>query len=250
MKINIYFVLLFPLFVFACSSSGTKNGDDAETTEIDPAYDIEEEVVVFDETKGAQSTQRNFYFLFDGSGSMDENCSGQRKIDGAKSAIAQFLKKVPNDANIGLSVFGVYSAPDQVQEIVPLAANNRDIFQMSIFNVEPDGGTPLSAATKGGIDKLVEQYKKQLGYGEYRLIIVTDGLAHDEDLFKKTLIESRKYPFIAIYGIGLCMDGEHVLKKYSYSYTDASNYDELGKALEETLAELPSFDEAEFIENE
>jgi len=69
-------------------------------------------------------------------------------------------------------------------------------------------------------------------------------------LFEQTLIETRKYPFIAIYGIGLCMNGDHALKKYSYKYTDAGNYDELGKALEETLAELPSFDEAEFTEKE
>ena len=108
------------------------------------------------------------------------------------------------------------------------------------------GGTPLHNATNLGLVKLVEQYKKQLGYGEYRLIIVTDGMASNESLFKSALIRSIRYPFISIYGIGLCINGNHLLKTYSIAYYDAQNYEELGAALEETSAELNVFDPESF----
>lgn len=238
---NKYLIFLLFIGITACQSPTGKQS----TTDKLPEK-VEEEEIIFDENLGEASLERNFYFLFDGSGSMDEYCAGERKIDGAKKAINKFLDKLPEDINLGLLIFGVSSNEYGISEVVPLGPGNREQFKQAISEIYPDGGTPLANATYSGINSLVKQYKKQLGYGEYRLIIVTDGLASYPDEFKKTLIDSRKYPFIAIYGIGLCIEGNHILKTYSLSYTDAHNYDDLGKALEETVSELPYFDPAEF----
>src|SRR5579872_569123 len=74
--------------------------------------------------KGQASLTRNFYFVFDGSGSMGENCGGDRvsKIVGAKKALKQFMRIVPTNCDLGLFVFDVHG----IREVVPLAPDNRD----------------------------------------------------------------------------------------------------------------------------
>jgi uncharacterized protein with von Willebrand factor type A (vWA) domain len=190
--------------------------------------------ITLDDKDGKVSLTSNFYFIFDGSGSMDDNCSGQRKIIGAKEAIRQFLEKVPNNVNLGLYSF---NCKDE-GEILALKPNNREAFLKYIDGVEPGGGTPLADAIVAGTNALVKKYKQQLGYGDYRLIVVTDGQASD---IPGAARYAAKYG-IPIYAIGLCIEGDHPLRTYAMSYRDASNYDDLKKALEETIAEIPSYD--------
>jgi Ca-activated chloride channel homolog len=227
--------------VWGCQPTGQKN-----TVFVEDIEDIEPAVISFDESTGEASIDKNFYFLFDVSGSMGDYCANERKIDGAKKAIYEFLKKVPDDVNIGLLFFGVENEEYGIQEVVPLGKGNKDAFYNQVANTRPQSGTPLSNATYFGRQRLIDQYKKQLGYGDYRLIIITDGMASYPEEFAYQLKECKRYPFIAIYGIGLCIDGKHLLKSYSLTYTDAHNYEELGKALVETIAESEDFDPADF----
>lgn len=246
---NYSFILLIGLFFIGCQPSSNKNS--SASTEYTPDPSEKEDIIVeFDETQGEASIDKNYYFLFDVSGSMAEECDYKKKIIGAKSAMTTFLEKVPDDINMGLLFFGVSTDEYGIEEKVPLGKNNRADIKFAIQNAEPDGGTPLSNAVIYGTNQLIEKYKQQLGYGEYRLIIITDGLASDPDQFKKTLYTTSRYPFIAIYGIGLCMEQKNVINNYALKYTDANNYEELGRALDETLAELEEFDIDEFDPNE
>jgi hypothetical protein len=201
---------------------------------------VEKEAIVLDETQGTASTTRNFYFIFDGSGSMNDACQGIRKIDGAKEAVRKFLANVPDDVNLGLYSFNSLGE----KEFVPLGAGNRAQFLEIFSQFEPNSGTPLVAAIKTGVDKLITQYKLQLGYGEYRLIVVTDGAATDGNVEEATLYAA-KYN-IPIYTIGLCIGDEHPLKTYSLSYRSANNPQDLAKALEQATAEADDFNPADF----
>ncbi len=201
--------------------------------------------VTFDESKGEASLAKNIYILFDGSGSMDDRCAGEQKIEGAKQAIIQYINKVPKDYNLGLLVFGTYYEPGY-EEYVHLGPDNHQKIIDALKEVKPDRGTPLANATTYGVEKLVEQYKKQLGYGEYRLVIVTDGMANEPDKFEEALQQASRYSFIAIYSIGLCMEEFNTLKQFSLKYTDAKDYEELGKALDATIGESQDFDPTEF----
>jgi uncharacterized protein with von Willebrand factor type A (vWA) domain len=213
-------------------------------------FDVNEEVepatINFDDSLGEASLAKNFYFLFDVSGSMNESCAGDRKIAGAQKAITEFLGKVPDEVNIGLLFFGVQDNYDEIQEMVPLGTGNKEKFHEAIAKSYPQNGTPLGKAISLGMNRLIDQYKRQLGYGEYRLIVITDGMASNQAEFEDAMRELKRYPFIALYGIGLCMDETHLLKSYSLKYTDAFDYSELGKALEETIAESEDFDPTEF----
>ena len=211
---------------------------ESETTQID---------ILFDESEGVASNASNFYFLFDMSGSMDENCSGKRKIDGAKEAVTRFMKNIPDDVNIGLMLFGTRSGDDYA-EALPIGSDNKEEFLRIIDSLQPSGGTPLGEALLASVDKIVGQYKKQLGYGTYRIIIITDGEQTGIDLRQPCNYLAR-HGFIGLYSIGLCMKSSHTLKKYSLSYRDANNYEELEQALVEATAESDVFDANLFDEN-
>jgi hypothetical protein len=194
--------------------------------------------IPLDATEGEASLTRNFYFIFDGSGSMSERCAGQQKIVGAKVAVERFLEKVPADANLGLLVFDNHGT----REVVSLGSNNRVQFLQAIMEVDNGGGTPLATSIVIGSDRLVEQYKKQLGYGDFRLIVVTDGQASG-------IPDAANYAAsygIPIYAIGLCIEGDHPLHSFAISYREAGNYEDLERALEETVAETEVYDPTVF----
>lgn len=241
-KIIFFLLFLLAIFVSRCVSPNSPSGQQSSTTtESQPA--VEQEIVSFD-IPGEISLAKNFYFLLDCSGSMDENCSGRRKIDGAKEAMIRFLKNVPSDANIGLLAFGVGGG--SCKEILPIGKNDFNALKKAISSLEPSGQTPLGGAIAIGTKKLIEQYKKQLGYGEYRLIAITDGNNTDGDAMVNACKELTNYGFITLYSISLCMDTGNPLKNFALSSRDASNYEELEKALIETAAESDAFDSSVF----
>lgn len=195
---------------------------------------------------GEASLAANYYVVFDGSGSMRRSlgtdCRGNQqfrnKLEGGKWALREFAAKLPQEANVGLYVFDAHGR----NERVTLDTNNRTQFLQAVNEIKSSGGTPLAESITVGTDKLVEQYKKQLGYGEYRLVVVTDGEA-DGIPQAARYATSRNIP---IYAIGLCIGNNHPLRSYAASYRAADSPEDLARGLEETLAELPSFDAAEF----
>lgn len=207
----------------------------------------EREPIAIPETGGGEpALTRNFYFIMDGSGSMREgtsrNCGGDQKFDdkmtGARWAIKTFLENVPQDVNIGLYVFDSGGR----REVVPLGTGNRDTFLRAVDNIDAGGGTPLAQAIRFGTNQLVKQYQQQLGYGEYRLVAVTDGKARG---IPQAALYAAKYG-MPIYSIGLCVGPDHPLRHFSVSYRAADNFADLSKGLSDTLAELPTVDITEF----
>jgi Mg-chelatase subunit ChlD len=224
----------------------------ARTSGSDPQSGDEQQIASNDSsTASAQSKDkicltRNFYFVFDGSGSMAApprggtgEQAGRSKIAGAKWAVHEFMKKVPNDVNLGLYVFDRGGS----RQVIPLGPNNRDKFLAAIDRVSAHGATPLGAAINTGSQQLASQYKRQLGYGEFRLIVITDGEATD-NLAKGVNAADRMQ--IPIYTIGFDMDEEHALRRNSISYRSADSAEQVERALEEAGAELDVFDPTAF----
>jgi len=246
-KILFFFLILLAISVSRCTSPGTNPSNSATSTSDEkPASNPADNqaVIVFD-IPGEVSLARNFYFLFDCSGSMEETCSGKDKIQGARQAMLRFLKNVPVDANTGLLAFGLENETG-CKELLPLGKNTYVALEKALSPLEPTDGTPLGNALFIGTEKLVEQYKKQLGYGEYRLVVVTDGNASDMGHMVKACKNLTKFGFISLYSIGLCMDTDNSLKDFALSSRDASNYQELEEALIETAAETDVFDASVF----
>jgi len=224
-----------------CGGSGP---DPATVTKVDPlTAPADPSEPQEPEVKGQISLKRNFYFVFDGSGSMKDQppSAGQfnTKIEGAKWAVKEFMKTVPNDVNLGLFVFD----SNGEREVLPLGSNHRKEFLEDIDAVDPAGSTPLGDAIGKGAKALVKEYKRQLGYGDYRLIVITDGEASDN--INKGIAKAEKYN-MPIYTIGFGIGQGHSLRKHSVSYKSADSAKELKDALQEAAAELDVFEPTKF----
>jgi hypothetical protein len=197
---------------------------------------------------GVASLTRNFYFIFDGSGSMAESltrqCTGDRRfgsrLEGAKWAVEQFLPLTPRDVNLGLWIFDAAGN----RERVPLGPDNHGAFLTEVRKTRASGNTPLTESIEQGVNRLVQQRDQQLGYGEFRLIVVTDGQATGRPL--PQAVNYAREQRIPIYTIGLCIGEKHELRKYSVSYRAADSIEALKRGLEETLAETSVFDPQTF----
>lgn len=196
-------------------------------------------------TPAADLFAANYYVVFDGSGSMNEQgCSGgDTKIRVAKAALVAFAKSVPAQANLGLQVFDASG----VRERLPLGTGNRDPFMRLVNEVRANAGTPLRQAVSQAYVKLQEQGAKQLGYGEYHLVIVTDGQADaGQDPTPEVNRLLNESP-IVVQTIGFCIGTKHSLNQPGRTiYRAADNAQELTQGLAEVLAEAPQFAVTQF----
>lgn len=189
--------------------------------------------------EGKISLDRNYYMVFDGSGSMGEgDCRGNERdnISAAKWATKQFVTTIlPQDTGLGLFVFD----RNGTNERVPIGKDNRAMILKSIDDIRADGGTPLNDSIKGGVDALRIQREKQLRYGTFTLLVITDGEAQTQD--GVNYAKEYKIPIVTI---GFCLEAKHPLAAESISYRNALDPSGLLVALQEVLAESDSFSSA------
>jgi uncharacterized protein YegL len=191
-------------------------------------------------------TASNYYIVLDGSGSMrNSRCSGDAsKIDVALSALQRFVATVPAGANLGLAVFDSHG----LGERVPLGTDNRTAFDSALSAIKARGGTPLRSSIQLAYDQLTIQAQRQLGYGEYHLVVVTDGRPDPEeedptDVVDRIIDQSP----VVVHTIGFCLGEDHVLNQPGRTlYMAADSPEQLDQGLASVLAEAPSFDAANF----
>lgn len=191
-------------------------------------------------------TAKNYILVFDGSGSMrDTGCSaGRQKIAVAREAVMEWSKTVPRDANLGLIAFS-----NNKWIILPLTAGHTDKFISTVKSIIAGGGTPLSNAFGKAYKAFTHQGKKQLGYGEYTIVVVTDGIANDAAKLTRYVNYILDKTPINIYSIGFCIGKNHTLNQPGKTtYKAADNPAQLRQGLKQVLAEAKAFDEAEFNE--
>ena len=125
---------------------------------------------------------QNVVVVLDDSGSMGELMRSDKnmtKMIAAKAGLKTVLGTLPSDSKVGILCLNrgwVY----------PLALVDREAVAAAIDNVEQGGGTPLGQNLKTGADALLDERRKE-HYGTYRLLIVTDGEAQDNNLIEKYL---------------------------------------------------------------
>lgn len=190
-------------------------------------------------------TQKNFVLVLDGSGSMKKvGCSGDlTKIEVAKQAVTEWANSVPDNANIGLIVFDHHAFSIRL----PLGVGNREQFRAEVDKVVADYKTPLTKSLNTAYEMLTEQGRRQLGYGDFTVVIVTDGAADNIEALKASVDFTLTTSPIMIHTIGFCLNSEHTLNNTGRTvYRSANNPAELRQGLQEVLAESASFDIAGF----
>ncbi len=180
----------------------------------------------------------NIIVILDASGSMRENFRADQsrsKMDAAKAALREVLAKVPDDTYIGLLVFSGSNVQDEW--VYPLGPKDTDRLMAAIDIPKPGGGTPLGKYMRVGANRLLEQREKQYNYGNYRLLIVTDGEAQDKAKVAQYTPEILNRQ-IRVDVIGVDMKTDHNLAKDADSYRKADNPGELVAAVSQILAEI------------
>jgi uncharacterized protein (DUF58 family)/predicted small secreted protein len=185
----------------------------------------------------SETTKKNYLVVFDASGSMNDGACGAegRKIDIAKTALTEFAAKVPDDVNLGLVVFDDKGV--NVHLSLGSGPEHRLQFIERVKAVSADGGTPLKDATALGYRLLREQGKRQRGYGEYHLVVATDGEANfGQD--PAGIIDATRPTPVMIHTIGFCIGEKHSLNRKGITlYQEATDLTSLRQGLEEVLAE-------------
>ena len=179
----------------------------------------------------------NIVVILDASGSMQDKFSGDRtksKMEAAKAALQEVLSKIPGDTHIGLLVFS--GANIRNEWIYPLGPKDTQKLTAAIHLPQPGGNTPLGKYIRIGANRLLEQREKQYNYGNYRLLVVTDGEASDADKVKHYTPEILNRQ-IRVDVIGVDMKTDHMLAKVVDSYRKADNPGELVAAVSQILAE-------------
>lgn len=198
------------------------------------------------ETDTPRLMARNYYVVFDGSGSMREQACGSgqaSKIDAAKRALAAFAASVPADANLGLLVFDHQG----VHEVLALGPAQPGRFVELVHGVQAAGGTPLRQSIQAAYHALTQQGRRQLGYGEYHLVVITDGEANEGQDPRDAVAELLRDSPVVLHTIGFCIGDRHSLNQPGRTlYLAADNPEALSRGLGGVLAEAPAFHAAGF----
>jgi hypothetical protein len=176
---------------------------------------------------------QNVVVVLDDSGSMQDSMQSDRrtrKIDAAKQALLTVLDKLPEDARMGLVVLNGGGPDHWMVRLGPVdAARTRGAVQ----RVYANGGTPLGEIMKAGTDALLAQ-REEDRYGTYKLLVVTDGEATDQELVEAYLpdILSRG---IVVDVIGVDMRQDHSLATRVHTYRRADDQASLQQAISEVV---------------
>lgn len=174
--------------------------------------------------------------VLDDSGSMDERLQRDRRftrMDAAKRALQAAITSLPADTELGIALLNERSGDSPW--IVPLGPINVPQAQQAIQQVHADGGTPLGEFLKLAADELLKA-RQAHHYGEYRLLLVTDGEANDPELVEIYLPQALARG-LSMHVIGVDMDQAHSLATKVHSYRGADDEEELQTAVQEVFAE-------------
>jgi len=184
----------------------------------------------------------NVVIILDASGSMREymRSAPVKKMAAAKKALKEVLAQIPETTNVGLFVFSGRGI--QSEWVYPLGPREDAKLMRAIDMPRPAGNTPLGASIKMGADRLLKERKAQMGYGTYRLLVVTDGEASDRRLVDRYTPEVIARG-ITVDVIGVDMKSTHTLAKIVHSYRKADDPGSLKKAIAEVFAEVSAGDD-------
>ena len=175
--------------------------------------------------------------VLDDSGSMRQPMqteAGPRpKIEVAKQALLGVVRQLPSDAQLGIMLLNQHAAANFW--LVPLGKLDRPQAVERIRGLRAEGRTPLGIRLKHAADALLEVRQRQV-YGDFRLLVLTDGEASDPEVLEGYLPDILSRGF-SLDVIGVAMTADHSLAQRAHSYRRAADAATLTQALQQVLAE-------------
>ncbi len=191
----------------------------------------------------AQSTdQQNFLFIFDASGSMWGKLGSQTKIKIARETMSNLVTKLPEKAKAGLIVYGHRSASDcnDIENVFPVASLDKAKFAAKINSINPKGKTPIAKSISQALALISGQNEA------VTIILISDGLETCEGNACETVKNARAAGVritMHVVGFGIAEKDlaplECIAQAGGGQYVPANSADELAKALEHTVQDIP-----------
>ncbi|SES21387.1 Ca-activated chloride channel family protein [Gracilibacillus ureilyticus] len=190
--------------------------------------------------------QINVLIILDVSGSMANEIDGKSMMEIAKDSIIDFTTELPEEANIGLRVYGhegksTGKTREQSCQATDLIYDFQSSDGNSIENVidpfEPTGWTPIALS----LEKVKEDFSKFPGEQNNNLVyIVSDGAETcdgDPASVAKELAESEIQTIINVIGFNVDIEGQNHLREIADAgggiYTNAGNEKKLNEAFDQ-----------------
>lgn len=113
-----------------------------------------------------KGTPNDILIILDSSSSMSEPVDGAIKIDTAKQALSEIVDLLPENALVGLRIFG---GCETSQLLVPLAPLDRALLREEITAVDTGGPTPIAFALEQAKDDFADTTDGKM------ILLVSDG---------------------------------------------------------------------------
>lgn len=187
----------------------------------------------------------NIVIVFDTSNSMGTKMSKGKgtRMEVAKEALNSVLQEVPETTKIGLLTFGGWA--------FDLQTVDKEALKKAIFGMGFTGGTPLYRYTKAGADRLLQERAKNGNVGSYKLLVVTDGAADQDDApllndgsfangtLRLGVLKDIISRGITVDAIGLELSNGHALEKLiNGTYMKGDDAESIKKSLQKSVAEV------------
>ncbi|PTX55276.1 Ca-activated chloride channel family protein [Melghirimyces profundicolus] len=175
-------------------------------------------------TEGKTSHTLNVAVLVDSSGSMAGKVNGQTKMDLAKRSVKNFVSKLPEGANVSLTVYGHKGSNSEsdkemscksIEEVYTLAPYKESSFKASLNEFKSAGWTPLAASIHS-VKDIFEEGTKEDQKPTNVVYVVSDGIETcDGNPVKeaKQLNRSNIKAVINIIGFDVDNQGQKALKE-------------------------------------
>ncbi|MFX3673029.1 MAG: VWA domain-containing protein [Paenisporosarcina sp.] len=163
----------------------------------------------------------NVIVILDASGSMGKNMNGLTQMEVAKTAITNFVKGLPANANVGLRIYGQEGSGNKADKerscksselIYPISKYEPQGFEQALAKAKPAGWTPIQLALNE-VQKDLVSFK---GDKNTNIIyLVSDGISTCDDdpvTAAKTLYESDITPIVNIIGFNVDSEGQKQLR--------------------------------------
>lgn len=163
----------------------------------------------------------NVMVILDASGSMGKDMNGQTQMEAAKSAITNFVKGLPSNANVGLRVYGQEGSGSEADKerscksselIYPISKYEAQGFEKALAKAKPAGWTPIQLALNEA-QKDLATFK---GDKNTNIIyLVSDGISTCDDdpvTAAKSLYESDITPIVNVIGFNVDSEGQRQLR--------------------------------------
>lgn len=188
----------------------------------------------------------NVMVILDASGSMGKKLESQTQMEAAKAAITNFVSGLPENANVGLRIYGHKGTGDQADKtlscssselIYPVGKYEGDGFSQALDKAKPAGWTPIQLA-------LNEAQKDLSGFnGEQNtniIYLVSDGVSTCDDdpvTAAKELYNSDITPIVRVIGFNVDNEGQKQLRAVAEAsngiYEDVQNVHDLQNQLDQ-----------------